>query len=257
MIVDEHKLIYQPIAKNACSSTKRLVADIGGFNLKKVQGGIHHTLDSQNTGLQFKDRTDDEITIALNDPSWMRFVIYRDPLDRLVSAYVEKFVQKRSSPREWKTTTGVIQAIFHKEEPTEEDFEHGVTFREFAEYILAENPAHLNSHWQPQTFYLGNIPFTHMYDIKALDRLETDLQDHVGKRVKIPRRNVSRGKQSEAEYLSVAPDLLPRDLGDAKNLTADSFLAPDLLVRLTEYYAADISIYRLVQSVSGPVTSQS
>lgn len=253
-MVDKHKLIYHPIAKNACSSTKRLVAEMGGFKPEKGQD-IHHALDSQNTGLQFKDRTADEVITALNDPSWMRFVIYRDPLDRLVSAYVEKFVQNRSCPSQREVNTGVIQAIFQKEEPTEEDFEHGVTFREFAEYILAENPNHLNSHWQPQTFYLGNIPFTHMYEIKALDRLEADLQEHVGKKVEIPRQNLSRGKQSEAEYLSIAPDLLPKDLGNAKNLSLDSFLAPDLLMRLTEYYAADISIYRLVQSVNGPVIS--
>lgn len=247
MLVPDLKLVYQPIAKNACSSTKRLVASLGGFTLQKGQG-IHHALDSQNTGLQFKDRTEAEVTAALNDPGWMRFVIYRDPLDRLVSAYVEKFVQNRTHPNQRQTIGGVIKAVFDKEEPTEEDYAHGITFREFAEYILAENPNHLNSHWQPQTYYLGHITFTHMYDVKRLDLLEQDLRTHVGEDIELPRMNVSRDGETEPEYLQIAPDLLPRDLKNAKRLSLQSFLDKDLHARLSEYYAADLSIYRLIKA---------
>ena len=48
----------------------------------------------------------------------------------------------------------------------------------------------------------------------------------------------------------IAADLLPRDLDGAKRLSIRSFLDDDLKSRLSEYYAADLTIYRLVQSLS-------
>lgn len=253
MMLDSLRIVYQPIAKNACSSTKRLIAGLGGFVPEQGQG-IHHALDSQNTGLQFKDRTPEDVDRALNEDGWMRFVIYRDPLERLVSAYVEKFVQNRTHPNQRKTIDGVIKAVFETDQPTEEDYEHGITFREFAEYILAENPNHLNSHWQPQTHYMGHITFTHMYDVKRLDRLENDLREHIGEDIELPKMNVSRDRSAELEYLPMAADLLPRDLVDSKRLSIQSFLHEDLRPRLSEYYAADMSIYRMVQIINGAIS---
>lgn len=252
MMVKDLKIVYQPIAKNACSSTKRLVASLGGFAPAQGQG-IHVALDSQNTGLQFKDHTHDDVSAALNDDGWMRFVIYRDPLERLVSAYVEKFVQNRTHPNQRRTIDGVIKSVFETDEPTEDDYEHGITFREFAEYILAENPNHLNSHWQPQTYYMGHVTFTHVYDVKNLGSLERDLRNHIGEDIELPKTNVSRDRSAELEYLPIAADLLPRDLANSKRLHIDSFLHDDLRARLSEYYAADMSIYRMVKGINGAV----
>ncbi|WP_218588594.1 sulfotransferase family 2 domain-containing protein [Marivita hallyeonensis] len=253
MIVDQLKLIYLPIAKNACSSTKRLVASLGGLTPENGQD-IHYMLDKNNTGLQFKDRKTEDLTRAFAARDWMRFIIFRDPMDRLVSAYVEKFVNNRTYPDQWATCRHVIETVFEKRDPTPEDYAHGVTFREFAEYILAHDPQQLDSHWQPQTFYMGHVPLTHMYDVKALDQFEQDLRDHIGADITLPRMNVSRETETDLTDLPTAVDLLPADLPDAKSLSLHSFLPEDLRARLMEFYAADVSIYRQIQRASGTAT---
>lgn len=246
MIVDQLKLMYLPIAKNACSSTKRLVANLGGLTLDPGQD-IHFTLDKQNTGLQFKDRTEADLRAAFASPDWMRFMIFRDPMDRLVSAYVEKFVNNRKNPEQWATCREVIKTVFGTADPTPEDFAHGITFREFSEFILSRNPKDLNSHWQPQTFYMGHVPLTHMYDVKALDQLSVDLKDHVGTDIDLPHINMSRSTDRKLTYLKTAVDLLPEDLPNAHSLSIESFLDESLHARLSEYYAADLSIYRQIR----------
>ncbi|MCK0149921.1 sulfotransferase family protein [Marivita sp. S6314] len=246
MMVDDHKLIYLPIAKNACSSLKRMVASLGGVEPEPGED-IHHKLDANNTGLQFEDRPDHEIRLALSDPSWMRFVAIRNPLDRLVSVYVEKFVYNRNIPGQAPTIGPVYQAVLQKDDLTPEDFDTGLTFREFAEYILAEQPERLNAHWRPQSEYFGHIPFTHVYDVKQLDRLADDLRAHIGQDIELPRMNVSREKTSEPVYHKYAPDARPADLPNAKTLSIESFLPPGLRARLEEYFATDLTLHHLAQ----------
>lgn len=246
MIIHDLKLIYLPIAKNACSSTKLLVAELGGLRLEPGED-IHQTLDTRNTGFQFKDHPEDVIRHAIAAPGWMRFMIFRDPMDRLVSAYVEKFVINRSFDHQWDTCRDVLKAVLGSDDPAPEDFVQGITFREFAEFILSQDPRELDSHWQPQVFYMGHVPLTHMYDVRAMDRLVIDLQSHVGSDIELPRRNVSREPERATEYLDIAADCLPGDLHNAETLSTDSFLPEDLRQRLTEYYAADVSIYRQIQ----------
>ena len=66
-----------------------------------------------------------------------------------------------------------------------------------------------------------------------------------------PARLIARDELDEperaTEYLDIAADCLPGDLHNAETLSTDSFLPEDLRQRLTEYYAADVSIYRQIQ----------
>ncbi|OSQ52576.1 sulfotransferase family 2 domain-containing protein [Marivita geojedonensis] len=246
MMVDDLRLMYLPIAKNACSSLKRLVASLGGLELKKGED-IHHKLDSESTGLQFEDREDHVIRAALSDPTWMRFLVIREPLDRLISVYVEKFVLNRREPGQIPTIGPVYQAILGKEDITPEDYDRGLTFREFAEYILSEEPERLNGHWRPQSQYLGHIPFTHVYDVKQLERLAQDLSTHIGRTIDLPRMNVSRDVDGDQIYNRYAPDARPADLPTPKKLSLESFLPDGLRARLEEYYATDLTLYHLVE----------
>lgn len=254
MMVDDLRLMYLPIAKNACSSLKRLVASLGGLELKKGED-IHHKLDSESTGLQFEDREDHVIRAALSDPTWMRFLVIREPLDRLISVYVEKFVLNRREPGQIPTIGPVYQAILGKEDITPEDYERGLTFREFAEYILSEEPERLNGHWRPQAEYLGHIPFTHVYDVKQLDRLAEDLSTHIGRTIDLPRMNVSRDADGDQIYNRYAPDARPADLPTPKKLSLESFLPEGLRARLEEYYATDLTLYHLVERAGAPRSS--
>lgn len=246
--LEDLKLIYLPIAKNASSSLKRVFAELGGLKVRKGEG-IHRKLDKAGTGLLFEDRTDEEIRTALADPNWMRLLVWRDPLDRLVSAYTEKFVINRMNPGVFRTTGPVLQGVFGLKlnEVTLEHFERGITFRQFADHILTEDREFQNNHWRPQSDYLGHICFTHMYDFQVLDRLAEDIGVHIGRELDIPQLNATRSGKKAARILEGAWDMLPGDLPDVKQLSPVSFLEPSLRKRLEEFYATDVSIYRLVQ----------
>lgn len=242
------KLIYLPIAKNASSSLKRAFAELGGLKVKPKEG-IHRKLHNESNGILFKDRSDEELRAALTDPSWMRLLVWRDPLDRLVSAYTEKFVINRMNRGLFRTSGPVLQSVFglKHHEVTLKHFERGITFRQFAEYILTEDREFQNNHWRPQSDYLGHICFTHMYDFQALDRLAEDMRAHIGRDLDIPQLNVTRSGRKEPQVFQGACDMLPGDLPDVKRLSPVSFLEPSLRMRLEEFYATDVSIYRLVQ----------
>lgn len=246
-MLDDLKVMYLPVAKNASSSLKRVFAKLGGIDLKEGEG-IHRKLDGQGSGLLFEDRDDADIRAALADPDWMRIMVFRDPLDRLVSAYTDKFVTNRMKPFLSRTSRPVIQSVRNIETVSKGDFERGITFREFAEFVMTEDRSRQNNHWRPQSDYFGHICFTHIYDFRALDRLAADLQAHIGRELDLPRLNVTRADKTDVEFLPGAQDLLPGDLPNVKKLSIESFLEPALRTRLEEFYATDISIYRLVKN---------
>lgn len=246
--LEELKLIYLPIAKNASSSLKRVFAELGGFELKPGEG-IHRKLQTESGGILFKDRSDEELRAALADPTWMRLVVWRDPLDRLVSAYTEKFAINRMNPGIFRTSGPVLQSVLglKRRDVTLEHFECGITFRQFAEHVLTEDREFQDNHWRPQSDYLGHICFTHMYDFQALDQLADDIRAHIGRELEIPQLNMTRSSNRDIEVIEEVWDTLPGDLPNVKHLSPESFLEPSLRKQLEEFYATDLSIYRLVQ----------
>lgn len=249
MLVDDLKLMYLPLAKNACSSLKQVVAALGGVVLEPDED-IHVKLDTNATGLQFADLPESNIRKALSGPDWMRFVVLRDPFDRLVSAYVEKFVLNRTELRIGETVGPAYRAVFARDELTPADFERGISFREFVTFILHEDPKALDAHWQPQSEQLGHVAFTHVYDVKGLDCLVDDLRKHVGQEIPLPMMNVSRDMDADQIVLAGACDILPSDLQDPGRISVDSFLPDDLYALIAQYFAMDVTLYQMVQRMN-------
>lgn len=246
MLVDELKLVYLPIAKNACSSLKQLVAALGGVTLGPDED-IHVKLDRNRTGLQFAERSEDEIRHAMTAPGWMRFAVIRDPFDRLVSAYVEKFVLHRHELRIEETVAPAYRAVFGRGDLTPADMARGISFREFVEFVLQQDPRDLDSHWQPQVEQLGHIAFTHLYDVRELDALAADLQAHVGQEIDLPWMNASREAADLRVSVPGACDLLPGALVDPARIDLESFLPDDLRGRIAQYFARDVTLCRMVR----------
>ncbi|SHG90043.1 sulfotransferase family 2 domain-containing protein [Marivita hallyeonensis] len=258
MIADPVKVIYMPIAKNACSSLKTLMAKLGGLTEQRPGEDIHRLLDTETTDLLFLHRSEKDIMERLFDPLWMRFVVLRHPVDRLVSVYVEKFVKNRMVKEAGITIDPVMLRSLGVWDLTAADYERGITFRAFANDILRENPARLDPHWRPQSLQLKAIPFTHVYTTEHLAVLKSDLDVHVGQRIDLPHKNRARYASSDTARDCVA-DVLPSDLDDAQTLSPDAFLDDDLRQRLSVHFAQDILLYDLAsrhleQSQSGRIT---
>lgn len=242
MMVDDQKVMYLPIAKNACSSLKRIVAELGGLQIGGHED-IHHKLDNENTGLMFFNRNDEDIETALSQSGWMRFVILRDPLERLVSAYIEKFVVNRMAPGVRITCDPVLMRRRKLGFLRDKDYRRGITFRSFVQDIVSQPPNLLDPHWRPQAQYLKAFPYTHLYRIEGLHRLVFDLSDHIGCDIQIPVSNVSRASDQGHMTVPGASELLPGDLPAPERLSVDSFIHGTLRRQLLKYYAKDVELY--------------
>lgn len=107
----------------------------------------------------------------LNDPNWTKAVFLRDPLTRLLSAYLDKFV---ASP----------QLGIHGDYGVRL-FGSAISFAEFARRVASNNTdrkladgLHLgtNAHWKPQRFTCSLEKFAHVFNF--VGRYE-NIREHV------------------------------------------------------------------------------
>lgn len=248
MVLERPRIAYLPIAKNACSTLKAEMVALSDLpdaqKAELLAGDIHQATDEGDTGLLLKDRAPDDAARLLTEPGWMRFAVVREPVDRLVSAYVEKFVIRRERKR--VATAPVIAAIRGVAEPGDAEFARGIRFAEFLEHLLAHPPETHDPHWRPQSLSLSYMSCTHLYAMEHLDRLAEDLAARTGRKVTLGVRN--RHRAETGTVVPGAADLWPEEIGDPRPLHPASFVDAQSRAAIEEYFAADVTIYRAAKA---------
>ena len=250
MMADEKKVFYLPIAKNACSSLKTLIAELGGMPKLKSDEDIHAILDSKPNNLMLLHRNESDIQVMLSDPSWMRFAVLRDPYDRLVSLYVEKFVRHRTQPGVRIDIDPVLKRSLNKNKLTKADYERGVSFLTFAQDLMSEPAKRLNPHWRPQSLYLDRIRYTHLYTVDSLSVLKQDIERHVGHEIQLPYKNAVRTQKPIDHEKPCVTDFLPAEIENAERLPVECYIDRDLRAALNGYFALDETLYNLVSQLN-------
>lgn len=150
LVLRNRKLVYNPIAKSGSSSLRAAIVALSDIpdELTALPADTH------TTGLQLGDLPRDEALNILRDRAYVKFAVIRDPFDRLVSAYLEKFVVNRAHPGNQFHTRNVIAAVAGRRSPTAQDFQRSISFAEFVDYVVAQPPESLDPHWCPQYLYL-------------------------------------------------------------------------------------------------------
>lgn len=81
--------------------------------------------------------------------SYLKFVIVRNPYDRLISAYNNLFLQAAKTTKEWQQFAGSILQALGKSN-TSANQPRTLSFQDFLEFIIIEQKQrHLNTHWAP------------------------------------------------------------------------------------------------------------
>lgn len=134
MYFDEHKLRFIRIPKNACSTV------INSLGFSEVRGRNPHHI-----GNPFS-------VAPLEAEAWPCLAVLRDPFDRVVSAYLNKFTE--ILPDElfvhelveymWRAQRGLAR-------PSSTS---SVTFREFVTHLCAFPDEQLDPHWRSQCSFL-------------------------------------------------------------------------------------------------------
>jgi len=212
LVSTKHRAIFTPIAKNANTSLKRLFVRLSGHPLSEqiLSDNIHIHLTSNPTGLSLCDYSREEATQILNDPEYFRFVVFRNPLVRAVSGYLDKFVrnpQPAEGPGEAPIVTGAAISWVYQQRDETPDFDRSITFREFSEFLARNDDAQLDTHFKSQESCLVRQTFDFVGTVEKMKNLPQVLEPVFGQKVEIehshrvPRRRLFLRRGRKEDYL--------------------------------------------------------
>ena len=150
IVNDEHKVLYCYVPKVACTNLKRVFLLLTGkMNetepLKLKASDVHMTYTKYFHFLHHESEEDIKFKIK----HYRKIVFVREPLERLLSAYRNKFTQKGGVYFQERYGRKIIKR--YRENPSAESLErgHDVQFNEFVQYLLdPDTPVEsFNEHW--------------------------------------------------------------------------------------------------------------
>ncbi|XP_076153210.1 carbohydrate sulfotransferase 11 isoform X1 [Alosa pseudoharengus] len=151
LLVDEtHRLIYCYVPKVACTNWKRVMMVLSGDGKKYTDPMQILSFEAHVPGnlRSLSQYSIGEINRRLK--GYLKFLFVREPFERLVSAYRNKFTQRYNTSFHRRFGTKIVRR--YRQNATEEAMRLGadVTFREFAAYVTdpATQREGLNEHWQ-------------------------------------------------------------------------------------------------------------
>lgn len=241
LINHKYRFIYCPIYKVACSSFKKLILQIN--EPEKFQ-----EIMSELSGFQFHiyiDRayslfryTAEEVSQIWQNEQYFKFVFVRNPWNRLVSAYLNKFMQ--TSPKPF--TLEVIQSVYERQNLAP-DYERSITFKQFIHYLVVTEDKTLNGHWKPQYLFLGNNKFDF---IGKFENLTQDFQ-YIKQKLNLELDLEWANKTKKTENVNVLEnyaDYYPDSLRQLKQMpNYKSFYTPDLVELVRERYRNDVEMF--------------
>lgn len=177
LVNDEYRFLYCYVPKVACSNWKRVLKVLSGA-LKSVDVNIK--MDHRSDLLFLSALKPEEIRYRLKH--YFKFMFVREPMERLLSAYRNKFGEIESYQRKY----GVEIIKRYRKGQAKDSLITGddVTFAEFVRYLLDEDVERMNEHWMP--VYNLCQPCAVSYDfIGSYEHLESD-SDFVLQRIGAP-----------------------------------------------------------------------
>ena len=208
---------------------------------------VHTLTDHVRTGMQLSDYGEAKVTEFLTSPEYFRFAVIRDPVERLLSAYMEKFVLKRMSPPNWIHTRPVVWHVQRAAGMEAPDMDRGITFRQFAEFVMSRPPEQLDAHWRPQYLYLEGVQWDRLYGMSEMTDITRMLEARSGHDLPCKAVNVTGNLGST--FVEGSADLLASEIADMPALTVKSYFDAGLRQALETYYAADIELLKENQRV--------
>lgn len=151
VVDDRYKVLYCYVPKVACTNLKRVFLLLSGkMNvtdpLKLKSADVHSNLDSYLTYLD----TFPAAGIKYRFLHYKKVIFVRDPLERILSAFRNKFLQKGNSYFKEKFGRKIVKK--YRENPSEKSLQAGndVTFTEFVQYLLDPKTIEqgYNEHWK-------------------------------------------------------------------------------------------------------------
>lgn len=168
LVNDQYRFLYCYIPKVACSNWKRVLKVLSGA-LESVDVSVK--MNHHNDLLFLSSLKPEEIRYRLKH--YFKFMFVREPAERLLSAYRNKFGEIQSYQKKYG-----VEIVKRYRKGLSKDVSvagDDVTFAEFVRYLLDEDAERMNEHWMPM--YNLCQPCAVNYDfIGSHEHLESDAE---------------------------------------------------------------------------------
>ncbi len=253
-----HGVVYISIPKVACTALKATVIMNSPRRIAYEESGIGGDGDIHKfCGAEAKRNKELDESVVLPSARTFRFAVIREPMKRLVSAYLGKFVKAHGvslSPGvNYNRNIAIRYGQAHA--GIDADLNRSITFEEFVNFLKLAPNAHLDSHWMPQSRIIGKdlSVYDHVGKMEFLDktwdvlaqrfsyRPETDMSRHLRGDTK---HALTYNRQSTIETPQrLTPAVLRAAARSGGFPPPEAFLTPSIRDILAERYADDIRIY--------------
>ncbi len=239
---EEHRIIYCPIEKNSCTFFKQILVDNSRYAQPYRDSGLPvHDYLKQEPILRI-DTLD-----KLASDEYLKFVVVREPIERIVSAYLNKFVTNRASPMAVKATADYEQ-MFELDKP----LRRLLTFHEFSRLICRQRDRDMDVHWRPQEFFVRGFldKFDWIVPMNAIPEFLCVLEGRMG--VTLPRgRTANQTSYAQLDNDELFDKKTPEELRAMEGLPRkDKLVNERMLERLSQRYRHDIELYQQAERCS-------
>ena len=241
LINRKYGFVYCPIYKVACSSFKKLILQINEpekfkETMTTLSGfQFHIYMDHAYSLFRY---TAEEVAQIWQDDKYFKFTFVRNPWNRLVSAYLNKFMQSSIKP----FTKEVIKSV-HEQQGLTPDYETSITFKQFINYLIVTEDEVLNGHWKPQYLFLGNNKFDF---IGKFENLTQDFQ-YIKQKLNLDLDLEWANKTNKTENSNTFEnygDYYPKELRKLEKMPDyKSFYTPELAELVRNRYQNDIEMF--------------
>ena len=167
VVVDKFKLIFFDIPKNSCTAWKTLFRRMVGFN---GTSAVH----SRDNGLKSLSHYSlEQATDMVNAPDWTKAIFLRDPIERFLSAYLNKIANKGDLHRAacCKDHHGGNVSDGGEDDPVAAC---GARMRRSPEEAFPIMRKCWNKHWAPQSSRVSDKYLAKINFFGYMDRMEED-----------------------------------------------------------------------------------
>jgi hypothetical protein len=236
------QFVYAYVPKAACTSLKLWMATVEGLlpegGVPNVPGGVHAflppicALDRMPAGHAHG---------ILKNHGWFKFAFVRNPLSRLVSAYLDKVVPAKPTAAElirrgqqgdkqaawWQRLLGRVRI----------DKEKSLTFRQLARQLLRERPDSLDEHFRPQHLLLAGLPLDFVGKVENIAADFAAVQRRLDTNVALAHKKQQAYAGADGEFVADWPASAFRDGSPHPHWRR--FYSPEVLANVFEFYRED------------------
>ncbi|XP_069062126.1 carbohydrate sulfotransferase 8-like [Pleurodeles waltl] len=166
MVEQSHKVIYCEVPKVGCSNWKRILILLQ-MNLSADPSQISHQAAHFNSPVKRLSSFPPDMWSQFLS-NYTKVMFTRDPFERLVSAYRNKFLHTLNNYFYAVYIANIIKSKFRASNST-----GNVTFVEYVRHVLSEDPTQCDPHWRPMQHLCD--PCNVQYDV--LGKLQTVDED--------------------------------------------------------------------------------